>query len=328
MQRRKFLALLGGATAMSVWPFAARAQQAGRTYRLAIVAQSNRATPQFAAFFDEMRLHGFVEGQNLEIVPGGFNVPIERLPEHAAAMMGAAPDVIFTVGDLATRAALEATRALPIVAGSEDMIAAGFVTSLARPGGNITGVSLLSPELDGKRQDILIEAVPGVRRMAALADSSQFNATTPRHHQALRDAAAARGVELSVVSVGKPEQIAPAISEAKAAGAQALNVLASPMFGANRHTIVVLVSAARLPAVYQWPDMAEMGGLAAYGPPLPEIYRQRARMVVKVLRGTKPADIPVEQPTRFELVINLKTAKAIGHEIPAGLVLRADKLIE
>jgi putative ABC transport system substrate-binding protein len=206
------------------------------------------------------------------------------------------------------------------------MVAAGLVTSLARPGGNTTGISLLSPELDGKRQDILMEAVPGSRRMAALADS---NVTPPRHLEALQKAARARGVELIVFGVSKPEQIAPAINDAKASGAEALNFLATPLFGgSHRRAVIERVAALRLPAIYQWPEMAEEGGLAAYGPRQTQIFRQRAQMVVKILRGAKPSDIPVEQPTHFELVINLQTAKAIGYEVPAGLVLRADKVIE
>ena len=323
MRRRDFITLLGGAAAFA--PLMASAQEAGRTYRLAILTGSGRDTPQMLALFDELRRFGFIEGQNLNVIPGGFNVRNEQLAERAAAMVKAAPDAIFAVGGLSTRAAQEATRTVPIVGGADDMVEAGLVASLARPGGNTTGVSMLSPELDGKRQDILMEAVPGVRRMAALADS---NIAPPRHLQALQDAARARGVELSVFSAGKPEEIVPGINNAKAWGAEALNVLATPLFSSNRRIIFERVADVRLPAIYQWPEMAEEGGLAGYGPRLTETFRQRARITVKVLRGTKPADLPVEQPTRFELVINLRAAKAIGHEVPAGLVLRADKVIE
>jgi putative ABC transport system substrate-binding protein len=205
------------------------------------------------------------------------------------------------------------------------MVAEGFAASLARPGGNITGISLLSPELDGKRQDILIEAVPGVRRIAALADA---NVTPARHLGALQDAARAHGVELLAFEVATPEKIVPAIDEAKAAGAQALNFLASSLFFVHRRIAFERAAVVHLPAIYQWPEMAEEGGLVGYGSRFTEMYRQRAQMVVKILRGAKPADLPVEQPTRFELVINLKAAQAIGHEVPAGLVLRADKVIE
>jgi ABC-type uncharacterized transport system substrate-binding protein len=325
MKRREFITLLGGTAA--AWPLApliASGQESGRIYRLAILAGSGRATPHILAFFEEVRSLGFIEGQNLSVIPGGFDVPNDQLTQRATEIIKAAPDVIFTPGGLQTRAAQMATRTVPIVGGSDDMLADGLVASLARPGGNTTGMSMLSPELDGKRQDILIEAVPGVRRIAAVADPN-VRLTNVR---ALQDAARPRGVVLSVFSAGKAEQIVPAINDAKESGAEALNVLATPFFTANWRIIIERVVALRLPAIYQWPEMAEEGGLIAYGPRITEVYRQRARMVAKVLRGAKPADIPVDQPTSFELVINLKVAKAIGHEIPAGLVLRADRVIE
>jgi ABC-type uncharacterized transport system substrate-binding protein len=322
MRRREFITLLGGAAA---WPLAAQAQEAGRTYRLGFLIPTSRDAAVTIAFFDELRTHGFVEGQNLGVVPGGFNAPIARIPEVAEAVVKAAPDAIVAGPDLQLRAVQALTKTIPIIGMTEDMVASRLVASLSRPGGNTTGISLLSPELDGKRQDILIEAVPGMRRMAALADS---NVTAEQHLHTLRDAAKVRGIELSLVGVAKPEEIAPAINEAKASGAQALNFLATPLFFVNRRTIFEQAAALRLPAMYQWPEMAEEGGLASYGARFTQLFRQRARMVVKILRGAKPADVPVEQPTRFELVINLKAAQAIGHEVPAGLVLRADRVIE
>jgi putative tryptophan/tyrosine transport system substrate-binding protein len=207
------------------------------------------------------------------------------------------------------------------------MVGSGLVHSLANPGGNTTGVSILATELDGKRQDILMEAVPGVRRMAALADD--VNTTTPQHLQVLQDAARARGVELSIYRVAKSEEIVPAIEAAKTSDAAALNVLASPFLFANRRVIIQRAAALRLPAVYQWPEMAEEGGLIAYGPRLIQLFRELGgQQLIKLFRGAKPTDLPVEQPTHFELVINLQAAKGIGHEVPAGLVLRADKVIE
>jgi putative ABC transport system substrate-binding protein len=323
MKRREFITLLGGAAA--AWPLAALAQEPGRIYRLAILSQSGGNTPQMLALFDELRRVGFIEHQNLKVDPN-FDVRSDQLAERAAAIVKAAPDVILAVGEVVTRAAQGATRTVPIVGAAEDMVAAGLVDSLARPGGNTTGSSLLSLELDGKRQDILLEAVPGARRMTVLADSNVV--TTTRHLQFLQDASRARGVEASIYSVSKPEDIVSAIHSAKAWRADAISVLASPMLSANRRILFVSVAAVRLPAIYQWPEMAEEGGLMAYGPRLTQWYRQRAQTLVKVLRGAKPADIPIEQPTHFELVINLQTAKAIGHEVPAGLVLRADKVIE
>jgi putative ABC transport system substrate-binding protein len=279
--------------------------------------------------FDELSRNGFIEGQNLLVILGGFEVGNEDLTKLAAALVKAAPDVILAGPAPPLRALQAATPTVPVVGMSEDMVAEGLVSSLARPGGNITGISLLSPELDGKRQEILIEAVPQARRIAAMADSQ---ATPSYHLQALQHAARSRGVDLSVFEVGGPEEIVSAIDAAKTSGAEALNFLASPLFSVpgtrNNNVVMERVASVRLPAIFQWPDTAEAGALAGYGPRFTDVYRQRARMVIKILRGTKPADIPVEQPARFELVINLRAAKSIGHEIPAGLVLRADEVIE
>jgi putative tryptophan/tyrosine transport system substrate-binding protein len=198
--------------------------------------------------------------------------------------------------------------------------------SLARPGGNTTGVSVLAPELDGKRQEILMEVVPGARRIAVLAEP---NVTQPADLQALQNATRARGVEVAVFfSAGAPELIAPTMDKAKEWGATALNVLSAPLFSINRRLVIERAAALGLPAIYEWAEMAEEGGLIAYGPRLTLIYRQLARLIVKVLRGIKPEDLPVEQPTKFELVVNLKTAKALGLTIPQSLLLRADKVIE
>jgi putative ABC transport system substrate-binding protein len=207
---------------------------------------------------------------------------------------------------------------------SEDLVGEGFAASLAKPGGNVTGISLLSPELDSKRLEILIEAVPGLRRMAALGHSI----ATKQHLEQQRELARSRGVELSVVPFAKASDIAPALDEAKAHGAQAINFLATPHQIISRDLILDHMSRIGLPAIYQWPETPELGGLIGYGPPFAQMYRQRARQVAKMLRGAKPTEVPVEQPSNFELVINLRTAKAIGLEIPAGLVLRADRVIE
>jgi ABC-type uncharacterized transport system substrate-binding protein len=321
--RRKFLTLLGGAAA--AWPLVARAQQPGRTYRLGFFLPVARDAPAMIAFFDELRIHGFVEGQNLAIIPGGFEAGNEQINDLVPKLVNAAPDAIIAGGDVIPRALQHATRTIPIVVITEDMVAAGFAASLARPGGNITGISLMSPDLDGKRQDILIEAVPDAHRVAALADS---NVATLRHLQALENAARTHGKELLIVRAAKAEEIVPAMNDASTQGARALNVLSSPMLFLNRRVIIERAAELRLPAVYQWPEEAEEGGLLGYGPRFVEVFRQRARIVAKILAGVKPADLPVEQPSTFELVINLKTAKGIGYEVPAGLVLRADKVIE
>jgi putative tryptophan/tyrosine transport system substrate-binding protein len=326
MKRREFITLLGGA---ATWPLAARAQEPGRTYRLGVLLPTARQSPAVEAFFDELRLNGFVEGKNLAVIPGGFESIDDNLAARAAALVSAVPDAIVAGPAPPLRALQAVNRTIPILGMSEDMVAEGLVTSLARPGGNITGISLLSPELDGKRQDILIEAVPNARRIAAMADSRQ---TPPYHLQALQHAARSRGVELAVFGVNGPEEIVSAIDAAKASGAEALNFLATPLFSLpgtrNNRLVMERIAAVRLPAIFQWPETAEAGAFAGYGPRFTDMYRQRARMVVKIFRGANAADLPVEQPARFELVINVKAARAIGHEVPAGLALRADEVIE
>jgi putative ABC transport system substrate-binding protein len=315
-----------------VWSLAVRAQESVRVYRIGVLIPSARESPQAAAFLNELRLNGFIEGQNLTVIWVEPGVSNNDLGERAAALVKAAPDAIVAGPELPIRAVQAATSTVPIIGVTEDMVGEHLVASLAHPGANITGISLLSPELDGKRQDILIEAVPGVRRIAALAEANIYFSPRNRHFQGLQDAGRKQGVEVSIVSVSGAEQIVSAIDAAKASGAEAVNFLASPLFSvpASRNSRVVIkrVAELRLPASYQWPETAEQGGLLAYGPRFIDVYRQRARMVAKVLRGTRPADIPVEQPTNFELVINVKAAQAIDHKIPAGLVLRADEVIE
>jgi putative tryptophan/tyrosine transport system substrate-binding protein len=322
--RRQFVAALGGTVAWPLLPSLLLAQEAGRTYRLGFLSGAARDAPRILALFDEIRIFGFVEGKNLTVVPGGFGLPNEQLPSAAATIVKTAPDAIFCVGDLAMHVAKDATSLMPIVGLASDMVATGLVRSFAHPGGNVTGVSVIAPELDGKRQDILMEAAPGTPRIAALAD---FNVTTSRQLE-LQNAARARGVELIIVAARTPEAIGPAMSDAKAAGAAAVNVLASPLFSFNRRLLIERAATLRLPAIYEWPEMAEEGGLMGYGTRLDMIYRQTARLLVKALLGVKPADIPVEQPTSFELVINLKAAKAINFTVPPTLLARADEVIE
>jgi putative tryptophan/tyrosine transport system substrate-binding protein len=324
VNRREFITLLGGAT--EAWPPVARAQEPGRTYRLGGLTPSPRDAPHYAALFDELRRLGFIEGQNLTIDWRGYRVGPEQFPDIAVELIKAKVDVIFCAGDVAVHAAQQATATIPVLAVTDDMVGSGLVRSLARPGGNTTGVSIFATELDGKRQDILIEAVPGLRRLAALAD---VNASTPQHLQVLEDAARSRGAELSIQRIATSEEIVPAIDAAKTSDTAALNVLSSPLLFANRLIIMERTAALHLPAIYQWAEMANEGGLIAYGPRLLQMFRELGRrQLIKLFRGAKPADLPVEQPTQFDLVINLRTAKAIGHEIPAGLVLRADEVIE
>ena len=283
-------------------------------------------TPYFAAMFDELRRLGFVEGQNLTVDWRSFGPRVDLIPKFVAEVVNGKVDVIYVTGEPGIRAAQQATTTIPIIGFTEDMVGSGLVNSLARPGGNITGVSVLAMELNVKRQEILIEAVPGLRRVAALTD---LNTTLPQQLQALQDAARARGVELSIHPVARAEEIPAAIDAIKASGAAALNVLPSNILYGNRQTIFRRAAELRLPAIYQNPEEAEEGGFMAYGPPLVRLCRELiAPQIAKLLRGAKPADVPVEQPTKFELVINLKTAKALGLTIPESFLLRADKVIE
>ena len=240
-------------------------------------------------------------------------------------LVAAGVDAIWTGGYPRTRAAQQATRTIPIVTMADDLLLSGLVTSLSHPGGNTTGISLLATELDGKRQELLTDLVPNARHIAALVDP---RVTAPEQLQALRDAAQSRGIALSIARASDPEAIVPAINTAQASGAQALNVLASPLLNAKRQLILDLTAVLKLPTIYQWPQTAEEGGLAGYGPRLPELNRQRARQIVKIFRGANPADIPVEQPDKFELVINLQTAKALGLTVPPAILDLANKVIE
>jgi putative tryptophan/tyrosine transport system substrate-binding protein len=218
-----------------------------------------------------------------------------------------------------------ATKTIPIVAITDDMLAFGHVNSLARPEGNTTGVNILAHTLDGKRQEILLEAVPGLRRMATLADANIPNTNL----DALQKAARAHDVELLIHLVARGEEIAAAIDSAQASGATALNILASPLLYANGHLIMDRVATLRLPAMFAFPEEAEEGGFAAYGPRLNQLFVEvMPQQIIEVFRGIKVADIPVEQPTKFELVINLKTANAMGVTVPSALLVRADKVIE
>ena len=285
-----------------------------------------RDTPMNIAFFDELRRHGFIEGQNLTVEYRAYAQHVDLIPQYATELVQARVDVITTAGEEAVRTVQRATKTIPIVAEVGDMLGSGLVNSLARPDGNTTGVSILVFEAEGKRQDILIEAVPGLRLMAVLTD---VNYTKYVKLKALQEAARAKNVEFSIHRVARGEDIAAAIDSAQASGAAALNTVSSPLFYAYRHLIMERAAAAHLPTIYEFPETAEEGGFAGYGPRNSQLFAEiLPRQIVKLFRGSKVADIPVEQPTKFELVINLKTAKAMGVTVPEALLARADKVIE
>jgi len=290
------------------------AQESNRTYRLGVLAGLPRGAPQSGVVVADLGKAGFIVGKNL-IIDWRLQGSPEQTTASVAELVRLAPDVLLAAGTLGMVAAQAATRTIPILGIADDMVASGLVPSLAHPGANLTGISM----------EILMELVPASRHMAALADPSVAG---PAQLAALRSAAASRSVVLWIYPVHGPEEIAAIVGAAQAAGATALNVLASRMLDANRKTILDRCAALNLPAIYQWPEMAEEGGFAAYGPRYAKMLRQLARQVVKVLHGAKPADIPVEQPTEFELVINLKTAKALGLSIPYTILALADEVIE
>jgi putative ABC transport system substrate-binding protein len=321
VKRREFITLLGGAAA---WPLAARAQQA----RLPLVGVL-RPNPKdkletFAEPFRRyMKAIGWEEGRNIRFLFVWAEGRNERVPALAGELVAQNVDLIITFGDPAIRAAQRATQAIPIIGMTDDMIGSGLAASLARPGGNTTGVSILASELDVKRLEILHDFVPQARRIAVLADP-----TTVSTRAQLASAARGLGVELVPFEAQSPDEIGRALGAVAEARVEAVNILASPLLNAARLQTIDRMRDARLPAIYQWPETAEDGGLLAYGPRNLLCYRHVVSLVDKVLRGAKAADLPIEQPSKFELVVNLKTANAIGMTISPMLLLRADEVIE
>jgi putative ABC transport system substrate-binding protein len=325
IRRREFITLLGSAAA---WPLAARAQQPAKVPTIGFLGS---ATPSFegqrvAAFVQRLRELGWIDGRNLAIEyrwAGGRN---ERYAEIAAEFVRLKVEVIVTQGTAPVLAAMHATSVIPIVfAGSGDPVATGLVASLARPGGNVTGVSNQQADTIGKRVQLLRELVPGLRRLAILG-----NVGNPLVVIEMGDAqAAARilGLDGATFEIRRAEDIAPAF-EALKGGMDALYVDSDPLTNTNRARIITLALAARLPTIFPSRDYVEPGGLMSYGPKAADLYRHAADFVDKVLRGAKPADLPVEQPTKFELVINLTTAKALGLTLPPTLLAIADEVIE
>ena len=305
-------------------PLAGEAQQAGKIPRIGVLQVWSSTDPMVELIRQSLREVGYVEGQTIAIEFRLAEGKTERLPALAADLVQLKVDAILTFGDPAIRAAQEATKTIPIIAATDDLVEAGLVASLARPGGNTTGVSILASELNVKRLELLKETLPRVSRIAALWDpgSGTF------HLKGLEAAARSLGVELQILEVRRPEDFRRAFEAAKKTRAGALNVLASPFLYGHRQTIIDLAAKNRLPAIYQWREMAEAGGLMSYGPTLSELLRLCAAVLDRILKGAKPGDLPVEQPRRLELVINLKTAKALGLRIPQSILIRADEVIQ
>lgn len=322
--KRRDLLVLGGAAA--IWPAIARAQAPGRVYRVAYLGPSPVDAPPQRAFFEALGKLGFVEGKNLEQDRRGYGQRPDQFVQTAQKLVEAKPDLIICGGPEPGRAAQQATKTIPLLVNTDDIVGDGLVASIAHPGGNTTGVSIFSPELDGKRFEILLELLPNAKRIDALAGSDTASA---QHFTALQDEARGRGVELVIRTVKAYGEIAPAVEAAKAAGAAGLNVLGSALLFGNRHVIFERAAALRLPAIYQWPENAKEGGLVGYGPSIFRIYQdQLSRMAADILRGKKPPDIPVEQPAYIYMAINVKIAKALGVTVPQSLLATADEVIE
>jgi putative ABC transport system substrate-binding protein len=278
------------------------------------------------AFRDGLRERGWVEGQNITIEYRWGEGKPERFTGLAAELVALPVDVIVTSGSQAVRAAQQATTSIPIVmAVIQEPVGLGLVASMARPGGNTTGLSFQDAELSTKRLELLQEVIPKISRVAALWDPTSAGANTLK---AVEEAAQALGLRLHVLDAQAPAQFERAFKAAERARAQALIQVASPFFAANRRTILELTARSRLPATCQERTFVVDGCLMAYGPSFPDMFRQAAHYVDKILNGAKPADLPVEQASKFELVINLKTAKALGLTIPAAVLRRADELIQ
>ena len=323
MKRRDFITLLGGAAA---WPLAARAEQSARPYHVAYLALlAGRDSLVVKQRLDEL---GYTEGKNLIFDFRSAEGRSERLPQLAAELVRTSPDVIVAgFGTLAAQAAQAATATTPIVFVSVgDPIGAGIVKSLNRPGANVTGITPPGTEIGGKRLQLLEELIPGIRILAVF-----MNPETPFSMlalQELRVAANALGQRLEVFEIRSADQLSRSIEAAARAGATGVVTLEDPLLLDLRQQIAALLTELRLPAIYGNREFAEAGGLLSYGPDRRQLYRRAAELVDKILKGAEPADIPVERPTKFELVINLKTAKALGLQIPDKLLALADEVIE
>ena len=323
IKRRDFITLLGGGAGM--WALAARAQQRAMPIFGVLLVFSRDAGHAFTEPLGAyMHALGYVEGQNIALDVRYADGKPERLPELAAELVAQRPAVIATFGDATGLAAKAATSTIPIVSMSEDLVRAKLVTNMRQPGGNITGVSIMGTELDAKRLEILAEVLPAQSTVMLLADPTTHRESRP----ALETTASALGLALRETNVGTPDQIEKALRDAKDGGIAGVNVLSSAVLFALRARIVSLTAELRLPAIYQWPETADEGGLLAYGPSLRGAFRQVTALVDKVLKGARPGDIPVEQPTRFSLVINLKAASALGLTISPLALLRADRVVE
>ena len=326
MRRRDFIFLLAGATA--AWPLALRAQQAGKIYTVgSLTAGTGAPIPGITTLGDTLRELGWIEGKNIAFERRYAENRLDRLPALAAELVDLKVDVIVAAGTLAPLAAKRATTTIPIVmTAAGDPVGSGLVPSLARPGGNVTGLSLMVPDLGGKRLELLKELLPRMSRVAVL-----WNAANPYPALVFKEterAAQTLGIEVQSLEVREPNDFGHAFEAAERHQPDALIMVEDPLTIDFRKQIADFALTHRLPAMNGFRQFVDAGGLMAYGASLSDLLRRAAGYVDKILRGAKPSDLPVEQPTKFELIINLKTAKALGIENPPMLLARADELIE
>ncbi len=326
MERRSFLGALAGGLLAA--PLAAEAQQGAVIPRIGVLTLSvATSTPTYQAFLQGLRDQGYVEGQNMAIEFRFADGRPDRLREMAAELVRTKIDVFVTESVLAAREAKNATGTIPIVTAIHgDPVGAGLAASLTRPGGNVTGLSLLAPELSGKRLQLLKEIHPKATRVAIIWNAT--NVAASRYLAESRSAARSLGLQIQAVEVRDPSDLDTAFETIAAARPSACMTLPDGMLLANATRIVDFAARVRVPALFPDQEFATAGGLMAYGPSLAETFRRAATYVVKILKGAKPADLPIQQPTKFDLVINLKTAKALGLTIPQSLLQRADQVIE
>jgi putative ABC transport system substrate-binding protein len=331
MRRRKFIMFLGGAAVApaTLWPLGARAQPAGKVWRIGML----ETTPltlngaNLESFRKGLRELGYIEGQNLIIDYRSADGRNERFPDLAAELVRLKVDVIVTRGTVAALAAKNAVPTTPVVmAASGEPVGTGVVAGLARPGGNVTGLSAVVSELEPKRVELLRDLLPRFSRLAALYNMG--NPVGPPRWEMLKQATASLGIEPRLLDIRKADDLRRAFDAASAQHADALVVANDTVTIANRRQVVELAAKHRLPAAYASREFVDAGGMMTYGVHYPDLYRRAATFVDKILKGARPADLPVEQPTRFELVINLKTARALGLEVPGTLLARADVVIE
>src|SRR6516162_9046929 len=334
MKRRAFITLLGGAAA--AWPLATRAQQPiGRTGKMPRVGMlmpgpAAHSAATYKPFYQGLHELGYIEGQNLTVERRDGDWKPDRLPALAAELVGLKVDMIVAWSTPTAQAAKQATNSVPIIAAvMADPIGDDLVASLARPGGNVTGTTFLGPELVAKRLQLLRDVVPGLVRVAALWHPHAYGEhTTANVVKDIENAARTLGLQLQLVQADGPDDIASAFSAMAKERADAFIVLPSPMLFGEHQRIVELAAKNRLAGMYQAREFVDAGGLIAYGANLDDLFRQAATYVDKILRGAKPAELPVERPTKFELVINLKTARAVGLTIKRDILLVADEVIE